>query len=226
MARGQVTPEFLPGPDLDALPEEESRGRDGRAIDAEVHVGDAKAPGSRRLVGVHTPKGDGVCLTNLPPRIGPRQVANLYRVRWEVDLSLRVDTSAHRLDEVDSERPCSVKTLLQAALIASIIAALLAHTHHRQTRPSQEGAPRTEAPRHPRRLALPLAVSCQTIAQAFDLKGIEATQRWQQLADVLTHSGRDPHWRRRPSVLAQLRGWKRHPVGGKQPHRRNLKAAA
>jgi hypothetical protein len=57
-----------------------------------------------------------------------------------------------------------------------------------------------EAPLHPRRLALQLAVSCQTTAQAFDLKGIEAKRRWQQIADLLTHSGKDPNWRRRPSV--------------------------
>jgi hypothetical protein len=73
---------------------------------------------------------------------------------------------------------------------------------------------------------LQLAVSCQTIAQAFDLKGIEATRCWQQIADVLTHSGKDPNWRRRPSVLDQLRGWKRQSAGGKQTSRRNLKAAA
>lgn len=137
-----------------------------------------------------------------------------------------MDKSVHRLDEVDSERSCSLKTLLHAALIASIIAALLAHTHNRQTRPQQEGAPRTEAPLHPRRLALQLAVSCQTIAQAFALRGIEAKRHWQQIADLLTHSGRDPSWRGRPSVLDQLRGWKRQPVGGKQTSRRNLKAAA
>jgi hypothetical protein len=199
---------------------------DGRAIDADVQVGDAKHPVHLRLVGVHTPKGDGFFLTNLPPRIGPRQVADLYRVRWEVELSIRLDTSVHRVDEVDSERPCSLKTLLHASLIASISAALLAHTHNRQTRPPQEGAARTEAPLHPRRLALPLAVSCQTIAQAFELQGTEARQRWNKIAALLMHSGKDPNWRRRPSVLDQLRGWKRQPLRGKQTSRRNLKAAA
>jgi putative transposase len=226
MARGQVTPEVCPGTDLHVLLEEEMLVLDGRAIDADVHVGEATHAVHLRLVGVPTPKGSCFFLTNLPPRVGPRQVADLYRVRWEVELSIRLDKSVHRLDEVDSERPCSLKTLLHASLIASIIAALLAHTHNRQTRPQQEGTPRTEAPLHPRRLALQLAVSCQTIAQAFDLQGIEATRRWQQIADVLTHSGKDPNWRRRPSVLDQLRGWKRQPAGGKQTKRRNLKAAA
>src|SRR2546430_5866212 len=100
--------------------------------------------------------------------------------------------------------------------MASTIAALLAHTHNVHTRPQQPGAPRPQAPRHPRRLALQLAVSCQSIAQAFELTGAEATQRWTKIAALLTQSGRDPHWRRRPSVLDQLRGWKRQPMTRKK----------
>jgi hypothetical protein len=226
IARGHVSQEFLPGADLDALLEQDILVLDGRAIDADVHGGGTKCPRHLRLVGVHTPKGYGVFLTNLPPRLGPRQVADLYRVRWEVELSIQLDTSVHRLDQVDAERPCSVTTLLHASLIASIIAALLAHAHNRQTRPSQEGEPRTEAPLHPRRLALQWAVSCQSIAQAFDLKGAQAMRRWQEIAALLMHSGKDSNWRRRPSVLDQLRGWKRQPGRRKQANRNDLKAAA
>jgi len=116
-------------------------------------------------------------------------------------------------------------------LLASTIAALRAHTHNVQTRPQQAGAPRTEAPLHPRRLALQLAVSCQSIAQAFELKGAEAQRRWDKIAALLTHAGRDPNWRRRPSVLDQLRGWKRQPLARKKANKRhanhqNLKATA
>ena len=226
IARGQVTQSFFPGTDLDALLAEETLVLDGQAIDADVHIGGGKHPLPLRLVGVNTPKGYCFFLTNLPPRIGPRQVADLYRVRWEVELSSRLDKSVHRMDKVDSERPCSLKTLLHASLIASTIAALLAHTHNLQTRPPQADAPRMEAPLHPRRLALQLAVSCQSIAQAFDLQGAEAMQRWDRIAALLTHSGKDPNWRRRPSVLDQLRGWKRQPVVRKQTKRPNLKAVA
>jgi hypothetical protein len=78
---------------------------------------------------------------------------------------------------------------------------------------------------------LQLAVSCQSMAQAFDLKGDEAQQRWDKLAAILTHSGKDPNWRRRPSVLDQLRGWKRQPIARQETNsgevrKRNLKAAA
>jgi len=224
-ARGRVTRELFPGTNPDVLLEEDLQ-LDGRAIDADVRVGSPKDPLHLRLVGIHTPKGYCFFLTKLPPRIGPRQVADLYRVRWEVALSIKLDKSVHRLDQIGAERPCSVKALLHASLIASIIAARLAHTHNLQTRPPHEGMPRTEAPLLPRRLALQLAVSCQAIAQAFDLTGAAAKRRWQQIAELLRHRGKDPHWRRRPSVLDQLRGWKRQPVARKQANRDALKAAA
>jgi hypothetical protein len=212
LARGEVTQAFFPGTDLDALLADDMLVLDGRAIDADAHVGTGKKRVYVRLVGVQTPKGYCFFLTNLPPRIGPRQVADLYRVRWEVELSIRLDKSVNRLDAIDAERPCTLKTLLYASLIASTIAALLAHTHNLQTRPQQPNAPRIEAPLHPRRLALQLAVSCQSIAQAFELQGAEATERWNKIAALLMHSGKDPNWRRRPSVLDQLRGWKRQPL--------------
>jgi hypothetical protein len=220
-ARGQVTQAFFPGTDFDTLLEDDTLVLDGRAIDAGVHVGGDKHPLHLRLIGVQSPKGYCFFLTNLPARIGPRQVADLYRVRWEVELSIRLDKSVHRLDAIDAERPCSLKTLLHASRIASTIAALLAHTHNVHTRPQQPGTPRTEAPLHPRRLALQLAVSCQSSAQAFELVGTEAQQRWNKIAELLTHAGRDPNWRRRPSIVDQLRGWKRQPIGRKEANSGN-----
>jgi hypothetical protein len=231
VARGQLTQEFFPGTALAALLEGDILVLDRRAIDADVHVGPGPQALHLHLVGVHTPKGYCFFLTNLPPRIGPRQVGDLYRVRWEVELRIRLDKSVNRLDAIDAERPCSLKTLLHASRIASTIAAILAHTHNVQTRPPQAGASRTEAPLHPRRLALQLAVSCQSIAQAFELQGAEATQRWHKIAELLTHAGRDPNWRRRPSILDQLRGWKRQPLTRKEANSGdvtpgNLKVAA
>jgi putative transposase len=231
IARGQVTQECLPGADCEALLEEDTLVLDGRAIDADVHSGRGRHAVALRLVGVQPPTGYCFFLTNLPPRSGPRQVADLYRVRWEVELSIRLDQSVNRLEAIEAERPCTLKTLWHASLMASTMAALLAHTHHVHTRPPQPGAPRREAPLHPRRLALQLAVSCQAMAQAFELKGAEASQRWHKIAELLTHSGRDPNWRRRPSVLDQLRGWQRQPLPRKgtnngDVNHGNLKTAA
>jgi hypothetical protein len=109
--------------------------------------------------------------------------------------------------------------------MASTLAALLAHPHTRQTRPQQVGAPRTEAPLQTRRLAWPLAVAGQSIAQAVDLRGAEATPRWDKIAAILPHAGKDPHWRRQPSVLAPLRGWKRQPVSRKTARQNHANVA-
>jgi hypothetical protein len=231
IARGQVTQAFLPGTALDALLAEEPLRLDGRVMDADVHVGQRTQALALRLVGAQPPKGYCCFLTNLPPHLGPRQVADRYRVRWEVELSMKLDKSVHRLDAIDAERPCSRKALLHASLIASLLAALLAHTHNLNTRPQQDGAPRTEAPLHPRRLALQLAVSCQSIAQAVALQGEEATRRWDKIAALLTHGGKNPNWRRRPSGLDQLRGWTRQPMPRKTGRggavsRGHIKAAA
>ena len=218
-ARGQVTQAFLPGRDFEALLADDPWVLDGRTVDADVPVGTGKVAVHLRRVGVPTPKGSSFFLTNLPARIGPRHVSDRDRVRWEGELSIRLDKSVNRLDAIDTEQPCTLKTRWPASLIASTIAARLAPTHNVHTRPQQPGAPRTEAPLHPRRLAWQRAVSCQSIAPAFELTGAEATQRWNKIAKWLTHRGKDPNWRRRPSVLDQLRGWKRQPLARKKPNR-------
>jgi hypothetical protein len=225
-ACGHVPQACCPGTDPEARLEQEIVVLAGRAVAADGHVGNPQPPRYLRPVGVHTPTGYGFFLTHVPPRLGPRQVADLSRVRWKVERSLRLDTSGQRVDHMDAERPCAVQALRQVSRIAALSAALLAHAHTRQTRPAPEGAPRTEAPRHPRRLAVPVAVACQSSAQACDLKGAQAMRRGQEIAALLMPSGHDPHWRRRPSVLDQLRGWTRQPVGRTQPNRNDLKAAA
>jgi hypothetical protein len=68
IARGQVTWEFFPGTDLEAVLDGHILVLDGRAIDADVRVGNSKHPLHLRLVGVNTPKGYGFFPTNLPPR--------------------------------------------------------------------------------------------------------------------------------------------------------------
>ncbi len=211
IARGEVTRTFFPGTDLDVLLEDETLKLNGRAIDADVRVGKRGTPIELRLVGVPTPKGYCFFLTNLPPRIGPLQVGQLYRVRWEVELSMKLDKSVNRLDKVDAESGCAVRTLLHAALISSAIAALLTHKHNLGIARRQRGKTRKEAPLHVRLVALQMASSSARIADAFELDGEAAKRQWDRIAKTLTHSGKDPNWRRRPSPLDELRGWKRQP---------------
>jgi hypothetical protein len=68
-----------------------------------------------------------------------RQLVDMYRRRCSVELSIKPDKSVHRLDAIDAERPCSLKTRLQAWHIASILAALRAHTYNLKTRPTEVG---------------------------------------------------------------------------------------
>jgi len=225
-ARGPLSPEGLPGTDREARLEAEPLVRDGRTLDADVPLGGTPPPLHRRRVGVPPPTGDGFGRTPRPPRLGPRQVAARDRVRWEGDRRLRLDPSGPRLDAVATAPPGALKTRLEAALLASPRAALLAHTQHLQTRPSPTGSPRTAAPRHPRRLALPWAVSCQASAEACPRHAVVAKRRWEKIAAWLTPAGKDPHGRRRPSVLAQFRGWKRQPVVRKHTNPRHVQAAA
>jgi hypothetical protein len=75
-ARGQITPAFFPGAACDARLEEDTLVLDGRAIDADGPIGRGRHAVPRRLVGVQSPQGSWVFLTTLPPRIGPRQVAD------------------------------------------------------------------------------------------------------------------------------------------------------
>jgi hypothetical protein len=71
-----------------------------------------------------------------------------------------------------------------------------------------------------------LAVSCPSITQAFDLRGTAAKRQWEKIAELLTHAGTDANWRRRPSILDQLRGWKRQPVARQKNHNRRGQMAA
>lgn len=131
-----------------------------------------------------------------------------------------------RSPQVDAEPPFTVITLLHASLVPSVIAALLAHAYHVKARPQRTGAPWTKAPLLRRRPALQFSVSCRFIAQSFGLKRAEAERCWEKTAELLTYAGRDANWRRRPSVLDQLRGWKRQPAVRKNAGDHNVQAAA
>ena len=88
------------------------------------------------------PKQTKNLVTNRP-NMRARQLVDMYRRRWSVELSIKLDESVHRLDAIDAERPCSLKTRLRAWRIASILAALRAHTHNLKTRPT-EVVPRSQ----------------------------------------------------------------------------------
>ena len=135
----------------------------------------------------------------------------LYRVRWEIELINKLEKSDYRLDQPKGERVCSVTALLHASLIATIATALLVHRHRLRIRPASKKEAPTQAPLHARLVAMAMIGMSFDIARAFQLEGQEAKERWAHIATCLSTSGRDPNWKRRPSVLDEIRGYKPSP---------------
>ena len=205
VVRGTVMETFAPGTDFDLLLRDEVLQLDGKVIDADVRLGPQGI--AARLVGVPTPKGYCFFLTNLEPAIAPRTVADLYRVRWEIELDNKVDKSCCRLDEVTARTGTAVRAMVHASIVASMLASLLAHRHRlRSAPPPTPGAERTKPPIHAQSIARQLAALAPFVALAFDLRGPAATAEWDRFAELLNRQT-DPNWRRRPSILDQMRGW-------------------
>jgi hypothetical protein len=225
IARGSVTRTFLAGTDLDALIEDEVLHLDGKVVDMDVGFGQAGAAARCRLVGVPTPGGAyRFYLTNLPPAVGPRQVADFYRVRWEIESDNKLNKSMLHLDEIGARTGAAVRAMVDASMVSSMMACLLAH-HHRldEAPPTRANAERKTPPIHPQVLALAMGSASATIAAAMELRGKQAEVEWERIAQLLTHLGKDPNWRRSPSILDQLRGWK---IGPGRPKKARLASSA
>lgn len=208
IARGQEAATFVAGTDFDQLRAEGVIRLDGRVIDLDVDLGSGRKTFRARLVGVHTDKGYCFYLTNLPPKAAPRTVADLYRIRWEIELDNKLDKSCHRLDEIGARTGPAVRALVYASIVASILACLVVHRHRlREAPPPRKGTERTKPPIHAQGVARMMAVSAPCIARTFDLRGKAADAEWEQQASCFRWET-DPNWRRRPSILDQMRGWR------------------
>lgn len=211
VARGLEKKTFVPGTDFDELLTTGVINLDGRVIDADVELGKDNCTISCRLVGVPTDKGYCFYLTNLAPKRAPRTVADLYRVRWEIELDNKLDKSCHRLDQVGARTGPAVRALVYASIIASILVCLITHRHRlSEAPPPHKGAERTTPPIHAQGLARTLVFAAISVARAFELTGVAADKEWDRLAGIFRHET-DPNWRRRPSILDQMRGWRTSP---------------
>jgi hypothetical protein len=206
IARGSVTKTFVEGTDFNVLLADEILLLDGRIIDADVALGPSRT--AARLVGVPTPKGYCFFLTNLEVSVAPSTVADLYRVRWEIELDNKLDKSCSRLDEINARTGPATRALVHATVVASMIVCLLTHHHRiRSAPPPKPGAQRTKPPVHAQAITRTFSGQAYGIAQAMELRGKAADQAWSACANFL-NSCTDPNWRNRPSVLDQMRGWK------------------
>jgi hypothetical protein len=223
VARGELSGAFVPGLDLDVLLDAEVLKLDGKVIDADVRVGRGSRQVRCRLVGVPTEKGYCFFLSSLPPRIAARSVADLYRVRWEIESDNKLDKSCLRLDEIGARTGPAVRALLHASMVASVMVCLLAHQHRlAEAPPPRAGTERKRPPIHAQALARMVSFCAHSIARAMELSGRAAEQEWARLALLFSYET-DPNWRRSPSILDQMRGWKVTP--GKPRKARAAKAS-
>ncbi|MCK5803359.1 MAG: IS4 family transposase [Lentisphaeria bacterium] len=201
--RGEVQAELMPGTDLDMLLEDEVIVLDGRCVDAAITLGRGKKAVSARLVMIPGPDGYLSYLTNLARGThGPHQVGELYRVRWEIESDNKLDKSGSRLDQIRATTETSVRIILCAALLHSMVVDLLIHRDNLDRAASQDAR---RAPLHRLLLAYALRLRHPELLAALNAGG-RAHKHWSWLANLLSAEGRDPNWRHRPSVLDRLLG--------------------
>lgn len=207
LVRGTITREFFEGEDFDVLLDKDVLHLDGRAIDADVTVGRGAQTVHCRLVGIHTPTGYCFFLTNLPRKThGPKQVGDLYRIRWEIEIDNKVDKAGARLDEIGARKAVSVRTMLLASLLNTTIARTIVQSEKLAIRKGLAPAEHAQRPPlHPILLMRALAVAHATVAGLLQ----DAARRpleWNALMSRLRQLGHDPNWRKRPSVLDTIQG--------------------
>lgn len=207
ITRGTINGTFVSGTDLDLLLANDVLVLDDKVIDARVTVGAQKI--ECRLVGIPTPEHFyRFYLTNLPQNVAPRTIADIYRVRWEIELDNKLDKSCHRLDEIGAETGAAARALVHASLVGSMIVCLLAHLHRlREAPPRRQGTERKKPPIHPQALARMVATSAMSIARNFENAPGARIAEWSRLAKLYS-AEHDPNWRRSPSVVDQMRGWR------------------
>lgn len=213
VVEGRVVAGFAAGTDLDLMLESDQLTlRADTPIDADVTIGRAGDRIACRLVAIAHEGAYFYYLTNAPRRVTPRQIADLYRVRWEIESDNKLDKSCMNLGHIKARKPESVRALVHASLVASMMVCFLAHRHRlREGHASARSRERTRPPIHPQSLGRMLAAMSIRVGTAMQLPPDEARPQWEFIAATLLHEGRDPNWRRNPSVLDQLRGWRTTP---------------
>jgi IS4 transposase len=81
-----------------------------------------------RVVGVYNPelKAYHIYVTTLPPeKFSPKDIAELYRLRWVIELLFKLLKSSCHLDHLDTSNPDAIRTHIYASLLASTILSAL-----------------------------------------------------------------------------------------------------
>lgn len=100
-----------------------------QVIDFEVEVkyetkSGSKKPLRLRLVGIwnHIDKCYHLYLTNVrPEQLTAEQIADAYRLRWQVELLFREMKGVHRLEEIPGENPVMVEAMIYASILSALV---------------------------------------------------------------------------------------------------------
>jgi hypothetical protein len=188
---------WLTGTDIETvLRERQLRVDPSTTLDIDVSLGSGDNAIPVRLAGVPTEdKGSLLFLTNLPRSThSPDDVSTLYRLRWTIELDNKLNKCAFRLDKVTAQSPVSVRILVLAALIASVIANAFAYQDHvNRGYVGDQSPPLTESPIHPMLVAKAIATSADTLAAT--VANPEAPLKsWANMASAIRHLSLDPKW--------------------------------
>jgi hypothetical protein len=191
--------------DLDTMIEYGELPLDGGPVDADVRLGRGSKAVRARLVGVAAQDEYHFYLTNLPRQTHtPARVSDLYRVRWEIELDNRADKGVAQLDQVRATTESSVRILLYASLLHTLLVDVLVH-HDRLELARRDKDEPPRPPLHP----ITLGFAIRNVSLLLAMMHIDAERsqtRWDSLATVLHLLAADPNWRGRPSIMDHLRG--------------------
>jgi putative transposase len=203
ICRGEIHGQFFEGVDLDDLLMDEIILLDGKCIDMDVTLGKGKKSVTCRLVMIPGPTGYLIYLTNLPRKThGPRQVGDLYRVRYEIEIDNKLDKSGAELDQIRATTESTVRIQLAAKLLHSLIVDVLIHKDNLDR---VKNGHVCRGPLH--RLSLAYALRSRHLLLVVGLMaGGTSDEYWNAVAAPIFEDGRDPNWRSRPSVLDTLLG--------------------
>ena len=101
----------------------------GLFIDLNARFGEGSGAFEARVVGVwnQTTKEYHWYVTNVSEHVfGPADVAQVYRMRWQVELLYKEWKSLYRLDEISTGKKATARCLILASLIAHLLGRMLA----------------------------------------------------------------------------------------------------
>ncbi|HWV39940.1 MAG TPA: hypothetical protein VN033_15830 [Vulgatibacter sp.] len=115
-----------------------------------------------------------------------------------------------KLDKIDARTPESVRIVLRATLLGSILVNFIVHRAHLKEGVRAWKNVRERAPIHPMALARMLPVVVVMIGRTMRDPD-SAAASWEHIASAALAAGRDPNWRNAPSIHDELRGYLRPP---------------